>query len=82
LPPSPAETRRLDASTVVPTNAESDTWRPGSAVDYGRREPLNSEGLADFRFGEHSGLKSDIAQGPKGANKRHRLEITELKMSY
>jgi hypothetical protein len=28
---------------------------------------MNSEALADVRFGAHSGLKSDIARGPKSA---------------
>ena len=31
------------------------------------REPINSEALTNVRFGAHSGLKSDIAQGPKSA---------------
>src|ERR1700687_2297304 len=31
------------------------------------REPINSA-LANVRFGAHSGLKSDIAQGPKSAS--------------
>ncbi len=32
------------------------------------REPINSEWLADVRFGAHSGLKSDITALPKCAN--------------
>ena len=32
------------------------------------REPINSEWLADVRFGAHSGLKSDIAPCPKSAH--------------
>ncbi len=32
------------------------------------REPINSERSADVRFGAHSGLKSDIARGPKSAD--------------
>ncbi len=39
---------------------------PALAADLGR-EPINSEALANARFGAHSGLKSDIAQGPKSA---------------
>ena len=36
------------------------------------REPINSEWLADVRFGAHSGLKSDITALPKCATSRHR----------
>src|SRR3984893_18218776 len=32
------------------------------------REPTNSEALANVCFGPHSGLKSDIAPGPKSAD--------------
>jgi len=35
------------------------------------REPINSEWLADVRFGAHSGLKSDITALPKCAKRRH-----------
>ena len=34
------------------------------------REPIDSERSVDVRFGAHSGLSSDIAPGPKSANKR------------
>jgi hypothetical protein len=37
--------------------------RKGEAGEPGR-EPINSEWLADVRFGAHSGLKSDIAPCP------------------
>jgi hypothetical protein len=33
-------------------------------------EPIKSEWLANVRFGAYSGPKSDIARGPKWANKR------------
>jgi len=32
------------------------------------REPINSEWSTDVRFGEHSGLKSDITALPKSAD--------------
>jgi len=35
------------------------------------REPTNSEASADVRCGAHSGLRSDIAQGPKSQEQTH-----------
>ena len=39
------------------------------------REPINSEWLADVRFGAHSGLKSDIAGGPKSADSVEKVSL-------
>ena len=33
-------------------------------------QPINQEAWANIRFGAHSGLKSDIAQGPKSAQEQ------------